>query len=247
MLSERIVTICSDAVTFFDGRKVHEMRWSVNFVVKLLGIGQMQLVLHVGVVTDAHEIVVPRALARHHEEAEELVRQQHLDSLVVRREVALGVVATISVLLAPLETAGRQLVGHQRARAGRETGRDDHSLLAVPGGVVGHHLGMRRYVLRRQLWQLVGLCAHPAEGLQVFKVLVLRQLDGQVDRLMRSPLRRHHDATNLLHLWIVRRTDALQVAGDLGAQVRNGNKHLQHVLGQNVRVARLLDRQSDET
>ena len=86
MLSERIVTICSDAVTFFGGRKVHEMRWSVNFVVKHLGICQMQLVLHVGVVPDVHEIVVPRALTRYHEEAEELARQQHLDSLVVRRK-----------------------------------------------------------------------------------------------------------------------------------------------------------------
>ena len=100
---------------------------------------------------------------------------------------------------------------------------------------------MRRYVLRRQLRQLVRLRVHPAERLQVFEVLVLRQLDGQVDRLVRSPLRRHHDAANLLHLRIVRRTDAVQVAGDLGAQVRNGHKLLQHVLGQNVRVARLLD------
>lgn len=71
-------------------------------------------------------------------------------ALVVRRQVTLWIVATISILLAPFEfeTTGRQLVGHQRTRTGRETARDDHSLLAVPSGVVGHHLGMRRYVLR---------------------------------------------------------------------------------------------------
>lgn len=89
--------------------------------------------------------------------------------------------------------------------------------------------------------QLVGLSMHPTEGFQVFKVLVLRQLDGQVNRLMRSPLGRHHDATNLLHLGIVRRADAVQVAGDLGTQVRNGDKLLQYILGQNVSVARLLN------
>ena len=44
------------------------------------------------------------------------VREEHLDLLVVAGQVALGVVALVGVLLAPLESARRQLVRRQRAR-----------------------------------------------------------------------------------------------------------------------------------
>lgn len=172
----------------------------VDFVVELLGIRQVEVVLHAGIVTDAHEVVVPRSLRRHHEEAQELVRQEHLDTLVVRREITLGVVASVRVLLAPLETAWRQLVGHQGAGARRETARDDDSLLPVPSRVFRHDLGVRGDILRGKLGQLVGLSVHPAEGLQVLQVLVLGQRPRQVNRLVGSPLRRHYDATDLLHL-----------------------------------------------
>lgn len=67
-----------------------------------------------------HEVVVPGALRWHHEEAKEAVRQQHLHPLVVGRQVALGVVALVRVLPAPLVAAGSQLVGRQRAGAGGE-------------------------------------------------------------------------------------------------------------------------------
>ena len=67
-----------------------------------------------------HEVVVPGDLARNHEEAQEAVREQHLDPLIVGRQVALGVVALVRVLSAPLVSAGRQLVGGQRARARSE-------------------------------------------------------------------------------------------------------------------------------
>ncbi len=39
---------------------------------------------------------------------------------------------------------------------------DDDSLLSVPGGVVGHHLGMCGDILWRQLRQLVGLGVDPS-------------------------------------------------------------------------------------
>ena len=73
-LSERIITICSDTVPFLDGGEIHEMRWAVNLVIKLLWIGQVKFILHVRVVANTHEVVVPRSLTRDHEKAKELIR-----------------------------------------------------------------------------------------------------------------------------------------------------------------------------
>ena len=44
--------------------EVHEVTGSVHLVVKLLGIGQRQLVAHVGVVSHSHEVVIPGTLKR---------------------------------------------------------------------------------------------------------------------------------------------------------------------------------------
>ena len=44
------------------------MRRPVHLVVKLFGVGQAQLVLHVGFVPDSHRVVVPRPLEGDHEE-----------------------------------------------------------------------------------------------------------------------------------------------------------------------------------
>lgn len=51
-----------------------------------------------------------------------------------------------------------------------------------------------------------------------FEVFVTRQLVGQVDSLVCSPLRHHDDATNLLHLRVVWWTGAIQVACNLRQQ-----------------------------
>merc|ERR1712244_148825 len=67
--------------------KVEKVRGSVYLMVELLRVPEGELVLHRGLVTDAHEVVVPRPLRRHHEEAEESVREEHLDLLVVAGEV----------------------------------------------------------------------------------------------------------------------------------------------------------------
>lgn len=72
-----------------------------------------------------HEVVVPGHLPGHHEEAQEAVREQHLHSLIVGRQVAFGVVAFVRVLSAPLVATGRQLVGCERARARGEAEKQD--------------------------------------------------------------------------------------------------------------------------
>lgn len=68
-----------------------------------------------------HEVVVPRNLARHHEEAKEPVRQEHLYSFIVRGQVTFGVITLICVLSTPLIPTGSQLVGSQRAGTRSET------------------------------------------------------------------------------------------------------------------------------
>ena len=55
------------------------------------------------------------------------------------------------------------------------------------------------------------------------EVLVSRQLIGQVDSLMRSPLRHHDDAADLLHLGVVRGTGAIQVACNLETHTNINN------------------------
>ena len=82
-----------------------------------------------------------------HEEPKEPVRQDHLDPLVVRGHVALGIVAPVRVLPPPLEPARGQLVGREGHGPRGEAARDDHGPLAVPGRVVRHDLGVGRDVL----------------------------------------------------------------------------------------------------
>lgn len=64
-----------------------------------------------------HEVVVPGDLARHHEEAQEAIREKHLHSLIVGGQVTFRVVALVCVLTTPLVATGCQLVGCERARA----------------------------------------------------------------------------------------------------------------------------------
>lgn len=54
-----------------------------------------------------------------------------------------------------------------------------------------------------------------------FEVLMTRQLVGQVDSLVSSPLWHHDDAADLLHLGVVWWTGAIQVAGNLYRQKVN--------------------------
>ena len=77
---------------------------------------------------------------------------------------------------------------------------NDNRLFPVPGRVFCHDLGVSRDVLRRQLRQLIGLSVDPSERLELLQVLVVRQHRREVDSLVGTPLRRHHDATNFFHL-----------------------------------------------
>ena len=70
----------------FDVRKLHEVVWSMQLVVVLLGILQHKLVLHVLVMPEPLEVVVPGADGDH-EEAVVLVGEQHLYLLVEERGV----------------------------------------------------------------------------------------------------------------------------------------------------------------
>ena len=107
------------------------MRGSVYLVVEVLRVAEQQVVLELLVESDAHEVVVPAAVLRDHEEAEESVGEQHLDALVVRRQVAFRVVSLVGVLSAPLVAGGGQLVGRQRTRTGCEAAFLLHFLLTL--------------------------------------------------------------------------------------------------------------------
>ena len=63
--------------------------------------------------TLTHEVVVPRRLSGRHEKAEETIGQKHLHLLVVRRQVAFRIVASVLVLTTPLVATRRQLVRRQ--------------------------------------------------------------------------------------------------------------------------------------
>ena len=62
-LREHVLSVGSHGVnTLLDAGEVHEVAGPVHLVVKLLRVGESQLVSHVWVVSDSHEIVVPRSL-----------------------------------------------------------------------------------------------------------------------------------------------------------------------------------------
>eukprot|EP00958_Prasinococcus_capsulatus_P015981 scaffold1754_cov355-Prasinococcus_capsulatus_cf.AAC.3 len=172
---------------------------------------------------------------------EEAVGEEHLHLLVVGGKVAVWVVAIVLVGAAPLVARGRELVGRERARARREAAGDHDALLSIPALVPLQDLCVPRHVVWRQLWALVGLRMDPAQRLQVLEVLVLGQLLGEHNKLVRAALRRHHYAPDLLDLRVVRRGHAIQIARDLGAQVGDADELLEHVLGKDVCVTRLLD------
>jgi len=134
----------------------------MDLMVELLGVGQLKVILHGGVVAYTHKVVVPARLCRNHEESQEAITEQHLHTLIVGGEVTLRVVACVLVLSPPLIARGSQLVGCEGAGAWGEAACDNHSLLPVPGRVVSHDLGVGADVLGCQLGQLVGLSVDPS-------------------------------------------------------------------------------------
>ena len=62
-LREHVLSVCSHSVdALLDAGEVHEVTGSVHLVVELLRIRESQLVSHVRIVSDSHEIVVPGTL-----------------------------------------------------------------------------------------------------------------------------------------------------------------------------------------
>ena len=62
-LREHVLSVGSHGVNaLLDAGEVHEVAGSVHLVVELLRVGESQLVSHVGIVSDSHEVVVPGAL-----------------------------------------------------------------------------------------------------------------------------------------------------------------------------------------
>mmetsp|Transcript_3094 Transcript_3094/g.10259 ORF Transcript_3094/g.10259 Transcript_3094/m.10259 type:complete len:235 (-) Transcript_3094:6239-6943(-) len=159
----------------------------------------------------------------------------------MRRRVPLRVGARILVRATPLVPARSELVRRQRARPGGEGARQHDALLAVPRPVPFQNLRVRAHVPGRELRRLVRLGVQPPERLQVFEVIVLRQRLRHVHPGVVPPLRRHHDASNFLHLRVIRRRHAVHVPRDLRPEIRDGDKLLQHVFRQHVRVPALFD------
>lgn len=107
-LRQQILPIGNESLGILNGREIKVVSGSMDFVIKFFRVGQHYVVLHVGVMTYAHEVIVPRPLSRNHEIAQEPVTQQHLDFLVVRGQISFGVVATVSVLATPVVTAAEK-------------------------------------------------------------------------------------------------------------------------------------------
>ena len=62
-LREHVLSVRPHRVDpLLDAGEVHEVAGPMHLVVKLLRVGESQLVSHVWVVSDSHEIVVPGAL-----------------------------------------------------------------------------------------------------------------------------------------------------------------------------------------
>ena len=62
-----------------------------------------------------HEVVVPGALCWDHEETKETIGEQHLHLLIVGRQVAMRVVASVLVISSPLKAQRSQLVSSEGA------------------------------------------------------------------------------------------------------------------------------------
>eukprot|EP00037_Helgoeca_nana_P026560 m.300350 g.300350 ORF g.300350 m.300350 type:complete len:384 (-) comp27250_c2_seq5:6164-7315(-) len=240
-LREGVVVVSTILTKVFHRRKIEKVGRAVGLVIKLFRWGELQIVQHRRRMLDSHEVVVPRPLKRCHEKSEELVRQEHLNLFVVRRGVPLWVGGRVLVVLAPIKPTGGQLVCCERARSGRERTRNDRSLVERPRLVVGHDLGVGGNVLRCQLWQLVWLRVDPSKRLVLFEDVRIWQQIWKIHSLVRPVLWHHHNRPNLLHLRVVLGAHSIEVARDLGPQIRDHDKLLEDVLREDVRVPRLLD------
>ena len=184
----------------------------------------------------AHEAVVPLAAVRHQEEAPELLAEEELALLAhAGREPLRLVAGNVLVLDTPLEALGGERPGRERHATGREGDGDGERVLLVPVRVGVEQARVLRHVHGRHVRQLVtGLRVDDAERLHVLEVLVLRKLVRQLDVAQTADLGHHDDALDLLDLVVVGGRGAVEVTGDLDAQIGNGDEALENVLGHDV-------------
>mmetsp|Transcript_15391 Transcript_15391/g.46046 ORF Transcript_15391/g.46046 Transcript_15391/m.46046 type:complete len:443 (-) Transcript_15391:2814-4142(-) len=98
---------------------------------------------------------------------------------------------------------------------------------------------MMNHIGRRHLWHLIGLCVDPSQRLKLIQEFVFGQHVRKVHANRCTPLRNHHNGTDLLDAWVVWRADAVHVTCNLGSQIGDADKLLENVLRHHVRIASL--------
>ena len=92
--------------------------------------------------------------------------------------------------------------------------------------------------------ELVGLgrrCMDPSERLHILEVGVLWTLMGKSHTLVVAYLRHQDDSSDLLHLWVLSWRNAVHVASDLSAKIRDADESLEDILGEHVGVANFFE------
>ena len=151
------------AIFFFQAPgEVEEVLGSVHFVVEVLWVVDDQAEFHVLAEVDAIEVVVPdAAVGRDHEEAQELVGEDDLNSFIACWTVAFRVWSAFFVCFGPVETILSQLVDGERARALSEATCSNNARVSVPILAIVKKFGVHRRIERRQLARLARLSMNP--------------------------------------------------------------------------------------
>lgn len=94
---------------------------------------------------------------------------------------------------------------------------------------------------RSQLLTLSGSGVKPSKRLHVLQVRMFRALVRESHVLVSTNLRDHHDSSDFLHHWVIRRAHSVHVTSDLSSQIRNADESLEDILRQYVSVAYLFE------
>jgi hypothetical protein len=70
---------------------------------------------------------------------------------------------------------------------------------------------------------------------------VLGHLVRQSHILVGADLWNYYDCSNLLHEWIIRRTNTVEVAGNLNSKITHAYEPFEHILRQDICVPGLLE------
>jgi hypothetical protein len=81
---------------------------------------------------------------------------------------------------------------------------------------------------------------HPSQRLQIIQEIMLWESCWKINLLMGSPLWWHANATDFLHLWVVRGAYTIQVTSNLCPQICYADKLLQNVLWHDISISSFL-------